>query len=86
MQTDLKDQYDYGARFYDPVIGRFGTIDKLATQYPWYSQYQFAGNEVPNAVDRDGLEPAYLKPDGTYSLARDGQLQRPLMGLPQRKN
>jgi len=35
---------------------------------------------VSNAIDRDGLEPAYLKPDGTYSLARDGQLQKPLTG------
>jgi RHS repeat-associated protein len=73
-------EYDYGARFYDPIIGRFTTEDKLADKYPQYTQYQIAGNEVTVAIDRDGLEPAYLKPDGTYSLARDGQLQGSLTG------
>ncbi|MET3981616.1 RHS repeat-associated protein [Mucilaginibacter sp. UYP25] len=77
LQEELS-QYDYGARFYDPVIARFTTVDPLATQYPWYASYQFAGNEVPNAIDRDGLEPAYPRADGTYTIARDGQLQRPL--------
>src|SRR5882757_1063109 len=31
-----------------------------------------------NAIDRDGMEPAYPHPDGSYTTARDGQLQRPL--------
>ena len=70
--------YDYGARFYDPVVARFTTVDPLATKYPWYTPYQFAGNEVPNAIDRDGTEPAYPHADGSYTIARDGQLQRPL--------
>ncbi|ANH81961.1 hypothetical protein A8C56_14170 [Niabella ginsenosidivorans] len=50
-------QYDYGARFYDPVIGRFHAIDPLANDFTYYTPYQFAGNEVPNAIDLDGLEP-----------------------------
>jgi RHS repeat-associated protein len=50
------DWYDYKYRFYDNQIGRFFCIDRLATQYPYYSPYQFAGNRVPNAIDRDGLE------------------------------
>ncbi|MBS1919591.1 MAG: hypothetical protein JST17_05015 [Bacteroidetes bacterium] len=49
--------YDYKNRFYDDQIGRFFCVDLLADKYPYYSPYQFAGNEVPNAVDLDGLEP-----------------------------
>ncbi|MFI5138856.1 MAG: RHS repeat-associated core domain-containing protein, partial [Sphingobacteriales bacterium] len=71
LQEELG-EYDYGARFYDPVICRFTTVDPLATKYPWYTPYQFAGNEVPNAIDRDGMEPAYPHPDGSFTTARDG--------------
>jgi RHS repeat-associated protein len=49
--------YDYKNRFFDSQIGRFFAQDKLADQYEYYSPYQFAGNEVPNAIDLDGLEP-----------------------------
>jgi RHS repeat-associated protein len=50
--------YEYGFRNnYDPQIGRFHTQDPLASNYPYYTPYQFAGNEVPNAIDLDGLEP-----------------------------
>jgi RHS repeat-associated protein len=49
--------YDYKRRFYDYQIGRFFCQDGLADKYPYYSPYQFAGNEVPNAIDLDGLEP-----------------------------
>jgi len=56
LQEELT-EYDYNKRYYDPVVCRFTTEDSLATKYPWYSPYQFAGNEVPNAIDRDGLEP-----------------------------
>jgi RHS repeat-associated protein len=49
--------YDYKNRFYDNQIGRFFCVDRLADEYPYYTPYQFAGNEVPNAIDLDGLEP-----------------------------
>ncbi|MCG2617851.1 hypothetical protein LZZ85_26355 [Terrimonas sp. NA20] len=49
--------YDYKHRFYDNQIGRFFCVDRLADQFPYYTPYQFAGNEVPNAIDLDGLEP-----------------------------
>jgi RHS repeat-associated protein len=78
LQEELG-EYDYSKRFYDPTICRFTTIDPLATEYPWYTQYQYAGNEVPNAIDRDGLEPAYYN-NGRITIQRDGGLQRPLAG------
>ena len=48
---------NYGFRDYNPVYKRFDRIDPLAKDYPWYTPYQFAGNEPINAIDLDGLEP-----------------------------
>jgi RHS repeat-associated protein len=69
LNEDLDlDWYEYGFRNnYDPQLGRFHSVDPLSTDYPFYAPYQFAGNEVPNAIDLDGLEPAYINPrDALY--------------------
>ena len=49
---------DYKNRYFDFQIGRFISVDRLASDYPHYTCYQFAGNRVPNAIDLDGLEEA----------------------------
>jgi len=61
------DLYEYKYRFYDHQIGRFISQDRLADEYPYYAPYQFAGNEVPNAIDLDGLEPLRIN-EGTKNL------------------
>jgi RHS repeat-associated protein len=61
------DLYEYKYRFYDHQIGRFISQDRLADKYPYYAPYQFAGNEVPNAIDLDGLEPLRIN-EGTKNL------------------
>ena len=49
-------QVDYGFRVYDPRIARFLSIDPLANRYPWYTPYQFAGDNSIRYIDIDGLE------------------------------
>ena len=46
--------YDYGARFYDPAIGRFTTQDPLAEKYGPTSPYVYCLNNPMNCVDPDG--------------------------------
>ncbi len=49
--------YDYGFRNYDAQIGRFPQLDPLTDGYPYYTPYQYAGNEPIANIDIDGLEP-----------------------------
>jgi RHS repeat-associated protein len=46
--------YDFGARMYDSRLGRWLTIDPLASKYPSLSPYNFVGNSPVVFVDPDG--------------------------------
>jgi RHS repeat-associated protein len=52
----IGNQQDYGMRIYDPRVGRFLSVDPIATQYPELSTYQFASNSPIKFRDLDGLE------------------------------
>ena len=58
--------YDYGYRNYDPQTGRFPQLDPLTDDYPFYTPYQYAGNEPIANVDLDGLEPLPMVTVTTY--------------------
>jgi RHS repeat-associated protein len=49
-------EYDYGARIYNPRLGRFLSTDPLSHKFPYWSPYQFAGNTPIQAIDLDGRE------------------------------
>jgi hypothetical protein len=68
--------YDFVARGYDPVIGRFLTVDPLAEKYPWISPYAYCLNNPINFIDPTGMEvePSSLKEWG--KLKRQIESQR----------
>ena len=45
---------DYGARWYDPLLGRFTTMDPLCEKYYSISPYAYCANNPVNYVDPDG--------------------------------
>lgn len=65
---------DFGERIYDPRLGRFLSVDGLASSFPFFSPYQYAGNTPIQAIDLDGLEPEFI-------VDKQGKLTKPMMAL-----
>jgi|GEM_PF-5509603 RHS repeat-associated protein len=60
----LGNQQDYGMRIYDPRLGRFLSVDPIASDFAWNSTYSFAESDPINFIDLDGLERSSPPPPG----------------------
>lgn len=69
------DWYDYGARWYDPVLARWHAVDPLAEKYPDISPYVYCNNNAVNAVDPDGRK-IVIVGDRQQRISVLGQLQK----------
>ena len=50
------DWYHYGARMFDPAVGRFTGVDPIADRFAWVSTYNYAENEPIANIDLHGLQ------------------------------
>ena len=70
------EQYDFGARFYDPQIGRWHVIDQLVEKYHVLSPYHFSGNNPIRYTEVDGR---YFVDDKgkkiSYQINKDGTIK-----------
>jgi RHS repeat-associated protein len=53
--------YAYGARYYDPSIGRFIGVDPISDEFPFVTTFNYAENEPIANIDLHGLQKFSVK-------------------------
>jgi len=56
--------YYYGARYYDPKMSLFISVDPLAEQFQGWSPYNYTMNNPINLIDPTGMAPEDTDPPG----------------------
>ncbi len=66
---------DFGARMYDPVLGRWDMVDPHASNYWSWSPYHFAANNPVSMIDPNGMDWYEFDQAGAYKrkLDMDGE-------------
>jgi RHS repeat-associated protein len=79
QQFDLTDQYDYGARFYDPIVIRWTSVDpKIEDDHQAWTPYSYVYDNAIRFNDPDGRDttgytnPRYYR-DETYGTGPLGK-------------
>jgi len=68
LKSTSGSSYDFGARIYDPRVGRWLSRDPLTSNYPDYSPYNFALNNSILYLDPDGEVVVVYIPNSWYAI------------------
>lgn len=60
QEEGVGNSYDFGARMYDPRVGRFFSLDPMKNKMPWQSPYIFADDSPVIATDKNGETTFYI--------------------------
>ena len=62
---------DYGARFYNPALARWTTLDPLAEKYYSVSPYAFCNNNPVRFIDFDGMAIYHINSSGVITFSEE---------------
>ena len=71
LQNEFFENYDYGARFYDPELGRFHSVDPLASDYPSWTPYHYVHNNPIVLIDPTGMSADWYQSDAGNLIWQD---------------